>query len=82
MKNTLKRLPDLKALIQSLAVNLAIAAIWYGFEWMQYGELQWGRQCDNVVGILYIFILWWAFHQNNVLLDQIVKICKQGGSNK
>ena len=31
------------ALIKALTVNMAISAIWYGLEWMQYKELQWDR---------------------------------------
>lgn len=53
------------ALIKELTVNMAISAVWYGLEWMQYKELQWCRVCDNVVWLLYLMILWWLLsHQN------------------
>ena len=53
------------ALIKALTVNMAISAIWYGLEWMQYKELQWDRECDNIVWTLYLLVLWWLFaHQN------------------
>ena len=53
------------ALIKALTVNVAISAIWYGLEWMQYKELQWDRECDNIVWTLYLLVLWWLFaHQN------------------
>lgn len=52
------------ALVKALIVNMAIASVWYGMEWMQYRELQWDRKCDNVVGILYLVVLWYLFaHQ-------------------
>ena len=53
------------ALIKALMVNMAISAMWYGLEWMQYKELQWDGECDNVVWVLYLLVLWWLFaHQN------------------
>lgn len=52
------------AFIKALIVTLAVSAIWYGYEWMQYGELQWDRKCDEVVSLLYFIILWYLFaHQ-------------------
>ena len=53
------------SLIKALVVSMAISAVWYGMEWMQYQELQWDRKCDNVVWALYLAVLWWLFaHQN------------------
>lgn len=53
------------SLIKALVVSMAISAVWYGMEWMQYQELQWDRKCDNVVWALYLVVLWWLFaHQN------------------
>ena len=53
------------SLITALVVSMAISAVWYGMEWMQYQELQWDRKCDNVVWALYLVVLWWLFaHQN------------------
>ena len=52
------------AFIKASVVTLAITAIWYGFEWMQFKELQWDRQCDEVVSLLYFLALWYLFaHQ-------------------
>lgn len=52
------------AFVKAFIVSMAISAFWYAFEWMQYGELQWDRQCDNVVSLLYFIVLWWLFaHQ-------------------
>ena len=53
------------ALVKSLIVSTAICAIWYGLEWIQYRQLQWDRECDNVVWVLYLLVLWYLFaHQN------------------
>ena len=53
------------AFIKAMVVNLAITAVWYAFEWKQFGELQWNRTCDNVVGILYFLVLWYLFANQN-----------------
>lgn len=50
-----------KGFIIAILVSLSIMAIWYTFEYMQFGQLQWGRQCDEVVSILYFIALWIAF---------------------
>lgn len=54
---------DIKALWKSLIINLAVTAIWYTAEYEQFGELQWNRWGDNIIGVLYILILWWAFRK-------------------
>lgn len=51
------------ALIKACVVSFAISAVWYAFEWIQFKELQWDRQCDNVVFVLYLIALWYAFSQ-------------------
>lgn len=52
------------AFIKALIVSFAVSAVWYGFEWMQFKELQWNRECDEVVFFLYFVILWYLFaHQ-------------------
>lgn len=51
------------ALIKALVVNLAITAIWYFFEYQQFHELQWDRQGDNVVGVLYFLVTWYLFYK-------------------
>ena len=53
------------ALVKAVIVSLAISAVWYAYEWKQFGELQWDRKCDNIVGVLYLMVLWYLFaHQN------------------
>lgn len=54
---------DFKALSQSVVINLAITAIWYFLEYKQFGQLQWNRKCDNIVWIIYVFVIWWALHK-------------------
>lgn len=58
-------LTDFKALWKAFVVILAVSTIWYGLEFKQYGTLQWDRQCDNVVSIIYMIVLWHAYHKNN-----------------
>ena len=47
----------MKAFIISTLISLAITAVWYILEYKQFGELQWGRQCDEVVFLLYFIAL-------------------------
>ena len=56
---------DWKALWKATIHMLAISALWYGLEFMQYGTLQWDRQCDNVIGIIFLIVLWNAYHKIN-----------------
>ena len=53
----------IKSWWKALVVTLAITAIWYAAEFEQFGTLQWDRWCDNVVGVIYFFVLWWAFNE-------------------
>lgn len=54
------------AFVKACVVNLAISAVWYGLEWIQFGELQWDRECDNVVSLLYLLVLWYLFANQKV----------------
>lgn len=55
----------LKALIKACVVSLVISLIWFLVEYIQFGELQGNRICDNVVYVLYLLVLWYLFsHQN------------------
>lgn len=54
----------IKAFVEALTVNLAVTAIWYASEWMQFGELQFNRECDNIVNTIYLFVLWYLFWKN------------------
>ena len=54
---TAMNLKIIKSFLISVLITLAITAIWYGFEWIQFGELQWERECDNVVTYLYLIAL-------------------------
>lgn len=54
----------IEAFVKTLTVNLAVTAIWYASEWMQFGELQFNRECDNIVNTIYLFILWYLFYEN------------------
>lgn len=49
------------AFIKACIVSLAISAVWFVLEYAQFGELQGNRECDNVVFILYLIALWYAF---------------------
>lgn len=52
---------SMNGFIKALIVSLAILAVWFMREWIEFGELQWDRECDNVVFVLYFFALWYAF---------------------
>lgn len=49
------------AFLKALVVNLAINAVWLELEYNQFGELQFGRECDYVVWLLYLFVMWYLF---------------------
>lgn len=51
------------ALIKAFVVNMAISAVWYATEYIQFGELQWDRQCDNVVWYIYLGVMWYLFRE-------------------
>lgn len=53
---------------------LAISALWYSIEFIQYGTLQWDRQCDNVIGIIFLVVLWYAYHQINYWTEMFIRI--------
>lgn len=73
---------DYKAGFQALIINLAVAAVWYGLEFQQFGTLQWNRYCDNVVSTIYFFIIWWFAHKNNDWIKEVINILKVGEDNK
>ena len=50
-----------KGIIYATLISLSITAVWYAFEYMQFGELQWDRKCDSIVSILYFIALWIAY---------------------
>lgn len=78
----MKMLCDIKSLWKSLIVNLAVTAIWYAAEYEQFGALQWDRWGDNIIGIIYVFILWWAFHKHDSLLKEVINVCQKESKNK
>jgi hypothetical protein len=49
------------AFIKALIVNFAVSAVWMASEYAQFGELQYGRECDNIVFWLYLCITWCLF---------------------
>ena len=49
------------AIIKSCIVSLAISAVWFVLGYAQFGALQGGRVCDNVVFVLYLLVLWYLF---------------------
>ena len=51
----------LKGFIIAALITFAITGVWYGLEYMQFGELQWDRECDEVVALLYFIALWVGF---------------------
>ena len=65
---------DWKALWKATIHMLAISALWYGLEFMQYGTLQWDRQCDNVIGIIFLVMLWYVYHQINYWAGMYIRV--------
>lgn len=53
----------MKAFLKALIINYAITAVWYAEEYRQFGKLQWDRNCDNLVWILYLIALTYAFYK-------------------
>ena len=49
------------ALIKAFITNLAVLAIGYATEYLQFGELQFDRECDEVVWCVYFIILFYLF---------------------
>lgn len=73
-----------KSFIQALIINLTVCCIWYAAEYQEYGQLYF-RECDNIVWIIYLCILWYLFYtkerDNNRLVHEIIKICQSGKDN-
>jgi hypothetical protein len=46
-----------KGTMLALLISMAIASVWYGLEWLEFGELQWDRECDSIVSLLYMLAL-------------------------
>lgn len=53
----------MQSIIKAFLINMAINAVWYGTEYLQYRELQWGRHCDDIVSFLYFMVLLFLFEK-------------------
>lgn len=51
----------LKGLIIALTITYLITMLWEFIEYLQFGEIQHGRICDNIVCLLYFIALWIGF---------------------
>ena len=58
-------LTDYKAVAKAFVHLLAISAIWYILEFMEFGTLQWDRACDNIIG--FIFFLYYGERTINTM---------------
>lgn len=47
--------------IKAFIASIIILPFWYISEYQQFGELQFERKCDNVVWLLYLAALTFAF---------------------
>ena len=47
----------IKALAESVVINLAIVALWLMAEYDQFGELQFDRKCDSLIYCIYFFTI-------------------------
>lgn len=68
-----KFLTDTKAFWRSYVTLLAISAIWYGLEFIEFGTLCWDRKCDNIVGLLFFIVLWCTNHKVNYWQNEYVQ---------
>ena len=68
-----KFLTDTKAFWRSYVTLLAISAIWYGLEFIEFGTLCWDRKCDNIVGLLFFIVLWYTNHKVNYWQNEYVQ---------
>ena len=71
----------MKSFVQALITNLAVCCIWYVVEYQEYGQLYF-RECDNLVWLIYLCVLWYLFYtkerDNNRLVHEIIKIYQPG----
>ena len=51
----------IKGFIYAVLISLSITAVWYVYEYKQFGELQWDRD----VSILYFIALWIAYSERS-----------------
>ena len=68
-----KFLTDTKAFWRSYVTLLAISAIWYGLEFIEFGTLCWDRKCDNIIGLLFFIVLWYTNHKVNYWQNEYVQ---------
>ena len=54
-----------KGFIYVALISLSITAVWYVYEYKQFVELQWDRECDSIVSILYFIALWIAYSERS-----------------
>lgn len=58
--------------VKAFVTNMAVSAVWYVLEYQQFGELQLERSCDNAVWYIYLFILWYLFHEKEVKQNELL----------
>lgn len=56
---------DYKAFWKSFVITIIIGYFWFGFEFIQFGTLQFDRECDKVVTALYFFVIAWIIHRKS-----------------
>ena len=49
----------IKIYFRSMLISLSILSLWMICEYQQFGELQFNRQCDDMVFILYHSVITW-----------------------
>lgn len=54
----------IESAICSIIINLAITAIWHELEYLQFNELQFNRNCDNVVFLIYFYVIWYLIYKS------------------
>lgn len=67
----------IRSVLEASITNLAIWAIWYLYEYREFGELQFNRECDNIVAVLYFVLTAVLFYKWNKDRDQYLDIIQK-----
>ena len=70
-----------KSIFNAVITNLAIWAVWYLCEYREFGELQFSRECDNIVAVLYFVLTVVLFYKWNKDREQHLELIKEIYSN-
>lgn len=70
-------LTDWRAAWRAFVTTLAITTVWYALEFMEFGTLMWDRTCDDIIIIIFFFVLWHSYYRDDQWIRDIVKECRK-----